>query len=256
MLPYWYDAIVPDLRRGQTVLVAAHGNSLRALIKYLDGMSDEEVVALNVPTGIPLHYELDAKTMLPTRPGRVPRPGRGRGRDRGGRQPGQEVARPDRPAAPRPADRTIGPVLAVAVALGAVAVVLAGLALAVVARRPSPARQPAPRPRPVYSAAQPLSSLVVEALDQGVIVLDGADRVVLLNPARAGDGPGQRRPPGLPRTHRARRPGARHRARTSRGSSTCPSAGWAASRSPWPSTRCRWSWRTAGSTPSACCSPT
>jgi 2,3-bisphosphoglycerate-dependent phosphoglycerate mutase len=60
MLPYWYDAIVPDLRRGGTVLVAAHGNSLRALVKHLDGMGDEEVVGLNIPTGIPLRYDLDA----------------------------------------------------------------------------------------------------------------------------------------------------------------------------------------------------
>jgi 2,3-bisphosphoglycerate-dependent phosphoglycerate mutase len=60
MLPYWYDAIVPDLRRGLTVLVAAHGNSLRALVKHLDGMSDEAVVGLNIPTGIPLLYELDS----------------------------------------------------------------------------------------------------------------------------------------------------------------------------------------------------
>jgi 2,3-bisphosphoglycerate-dependent phosphoglycerate mutase len=67
MLPYWYDAIVPDLRAGHTVLVAAHGNSLRAMIKHLDGLSDEAVVALNVPTGIPLHYDLDATTLLPTR---------------------------------------------------------------------------------------------------------------------------------------------------------------------------------------------
>ncbi len=59
MLPYWYDAIVPDLRRGGPVLVAAHGNSLRALIKHLDGMSEEAVVGLNVPTGIPLRYDLD-----------------------------------------------------------------------------------------------------------------------------------------------------------------------------------------------------
>jgi 2,3-bisphosphoglycerate-dependent phosphoglycerate mutase len=69
MLPYWYDAIVPDLRSGRTVLVVAHGNSLRALIKHLDGLSDEAVVALNVPTGIPLHYDLDATTLLPTGPG-------------------------------------------------------------------------------------------------------------------------------------------------------------------------------------------
>ncbi|HST49435.1 phosphoglyceromutase [Jatrophihabitans sp.] len=67
MLPYFYDAIVPDLRNG-AVLVAAHGNSLRAMIKHLDGLGDEEVVSLNVPTGIPLRYELDGATMLPVRP--------------------------------------------------------------------------------------------------------------------------------------------------------------------------------------------
>lgn len=60
MLPYWYDAIVPDLRTGATVLVAAHGNSLRALVKHLDDMSAEDVVGLNIPTGIPLRYDLDA----------------------------------------------------------------------------------------------------------------------------------------------------------------------------------------------------
>ena len=59
MLPYWYDAIVPDLRTGQTVLVAAHGNSLRAIVKHLDQMGDAEVVGLNIPTGIPLLYELN-----------------------------------------------------------------------------------------------------------------------------------------------------------------------------------------------------
>ena len=58
-LPYWYDAIVPDLRQGATVLVAAHGNSLRALVKHLDQLDEETVVALNIPTGIPLYYELD-----------------------------------------------------------------------------------------------------------------------------------------------------------------------------------------------------
>jgi len=68
MLPYWYDAIVPDLRAQQTVIVVAHGNSLRALVKHLDGMSDEAVVALNIPTGIPLVYELDA-ALRPVRPG-------------------------------------------------------------------------------------------------------------------------------------------------------------------------------------------
>ncbi len=60
MLPYWYDAIVPDLRTGRTVCVAAHGNSLRALVKHLDGMSKEAVIGLNIPTGIPLVYRLDA----------------------------------------------------------------------------------------------------------------------------------------------------------------------------------------------------
>jgi 2,3-bisphosphoglycerate-dependent phosphoglycerate mutase len=59
MLPWWHDAIVPDLRTGATVLVAAHGNSLRALVKHLDGMTPAEVVELNLPTGEPLVYELD-----------------------------------------------------------------------------------------------------------------------------------------------------------------------------------------------------
>jgi 2,3-bisphosphoglycerate-dependent phosphoglycerate mutase len=68
MLPYWYDAIVPDLRLGHLVLVSAHGNSLRALVKHLDGMSDEAVVSLNIPTGIPLLYELD-QSMRPTTTG-------------------------------------------------------------------------------------------------------------------------------------------------------------------------------------------
>ncbi|WP_396918384.1 phosphoglyceromutase [Mycolicibacterium sp.] len=59
-VPYYEEAIVPDLKAGKTVLIAAHGNSLRALVKYLDGMSDDEVVGLNIPTGIPLRYDLDA----------------------------------------------------------------------------------------------------------------------------------------------------------------------------------------------------
>ena len=59
MLPYWHDAIVPDLRAGKQVIVAAHGNSLRALVKHLDGISDEDITGLNIPTGIPLLYELD-----------------------------------------------------------------------------------------------------------------------------------------------------------------------------------------------------
>ncbi len=59
MLPYWYDAIVPDLRSGRRVLVVAHGNSLRALVKHLEGISEEEITELNIPTGVPLRYELD-----------------------------------------------------------------------------------------------------------------------------------------------------------------------------------------------------
>jgi 2,3-bisphosphoglycerate-dependent phosphoglycerate mutase len=70
MLPYWYDAIVPDLRAGQVVCVAAHGNSLRALVKHLDDMSEDAVVGLNIPTGIPLVYALDANMRPVQRGGR------------------------------------------------------------------------------------------------------------------------------------------------------------------------------------------
>jgi 2,3-bisphosphoglycerate-dependent phosphoglycerate mutase len=69
MLPYWYDAVVPDLRAGNTVCIAAHGNSLRALVKHLDGMSEEAVVGLNIPTGIPLVYRLDDDMRPVTRGG-------------------------------------------------------------------------------------------------------------------------------------------------------------------------------------------
>ena len=58
MLPYWFDAIIPDLTAHKTVLVTAHGNSLRALVKHLDGISDADIAGLNIPTGIPLLYEL------------------------------------------------------------------------------------------------------------------------------------------------------------------------------------------------------
>jgi 2,3-bisphosphoglycerate-dependent phosphoglycerate mutase len=68
MLPYWYDSIVPDLLLDQTVLVAAHGNSLRALVKHLDGISDEAIAGLNIPTGIPLVYHLDS-ALRPITPG-------------------------------------------------------------------------------------------------------------------------------------------------------------------------------------------
>jgi 2,3-bisphosphoglycerate-dependent phosphoglycerate mutase len=58
-LPFWHDAIAPSLRDGSRVLVAAHGNSIRAIVKYLDGVSDAEIVGLNIPTGVPLVYDLD-----------------------------------------------------------------------------------------------------------------------------------------------------------------------------------------------------
>jgi len=67
-LPYWESSIVPDLRSGLTVLVAAHGNSLRALVKHLDGISDEDIAGLNIPTGMPLVYRLD-DDMAPTEKG-------------------------------------------------------------------------------------------------------------------------------------------------------------------------------------------
>ena len=61
MLPFWQDHIAPALLSGKTVLIAAHGNSLRALVKYLDKISDEDIVKLEIPTGIPQVYELDNK---------------------------------------------------------------------------------------------------------------------------------------------------------------------------------------------------
>jgi 2,3-bisphosphoglycerate-dependent phosphoglycerate mutase len=60
-LPYWHQTIVPAIKSGKRVLIAAHGNSLRALIKYLDQISDEQIVSMNIPTGIPLVYEVDEK---------------------------------------------------------------------------------------------------------------------------------------------------------------------------------------------------
>ena len=58
-IPYWYDAIIPTLQAGKKVIISAHGNSIRALVKHLDNISDEDIPALNIPTGIPLVYELD-----------------------------------------------------------------------------------------------------------------------------------------------------------------------------------------------------
>jgi 2,3-bisphosphoglycerate-dependent phosphoglycerate mutase len=70
LLPYWQDAIVPALAAGQTVLIVAHGNSLRALVKHLDGIGDAEIAELNIPTGIPLVYELDDRFRPTVRGGR------------------------------------------------------------------------------------------------------------------------------------------------------------------------------------------
>ena len=68
MLPYWESNIAKSLRENKTVLVTAHGNSLRALAKHLDGVSDDEITALNIPTGVPLHYKLDSN-LQPIEPG-------------------------------------------------------------------------------------------------------------------------------------------------------------------------------------------
>ena len=88
MLPYWQDAIIPALAAGQTVLVVAHGNSLRALVKHLDGIGDAEIAELNIPTGIPLVYELDDQ-FRPTVPGgRYLDPDGGRRGGQGRRGPG------------------------------------------------------------------------------------------------------------------------------------------------------------------------
>jgi len=65
VLPCWNDTLAPALRAGQRLLVAAHGNSMRALVKYLDGISDNDIVGLNIPNGIPLVYELDG-SLKPT----------------------------------------------------------------------------------------------------------------------------------------------------------------------------------------------
>ncbi len=67
VLPYWHDIIAPALKKGKHPLVVAHGNSIRALVKYLDNIPDDEITELNIPTGIPLVYELDENTLRPIR---------------------------------------------------------------------------------------------------------------------------------------------------------------------------------------------
>ena len=101
MVPYWYDAIAPALLAGQVVLVAAHGNSLRALIKHLDQMTGEDIAKLEIPTGVPIVYELD-KGLRPARSRRplAGRPGGDRRRRRGRAPPRPARLRP--PPRPRP----------------------------------------------------------------------------------------------------------------------------------------------------------
>ena len=115
MLPYWFDGIVPDLDAGMGVLVAAHGNSLRALVKHLDGISDDDIAEINLPTGVPMLYELgrrlppargasrstSATSATSRRPG--PRPRRWPARPRAPPQAGEETDEPtdEDPVPPR-----------------------------------------------------------------------------------------------------------------------------------------------------------
>ena len=69
LLPYWDETIVPAIKTGKTVMIAAHGNSLRAIVKHLDEISDEDIAGVNIPTGIPLVYELDEETLKPIKKG-------------------------------------------------------------------------------------------------------------------------------------------------------------------------------------------
>lgn len=68
-MPYWESTLVPAIKTGKTVMIGAHGNSLRAIVKYLDDISDEDIVGVNIPTGIPLVYELDEETLKPVKKG-------------------------------------------------------------------------------------------------------------------------------------------------------------------------------------------
>ena len=69
LLPYWEGTIVPEIKTGKTVMIAAHGNSLRAIVKHLDDISDDDIAGVNIPTGIPLVYELDEETLKPLKKG-------------------------------------------------------------------------------------------------------------------------------------------------------------------------------------------
>jgi 2,3-bisphosphoglycerate-dependent phosphoglycerate mutase len=77
LLPYWYQSIVPDLRTGECVLVVSHGNTLRALIKHIDGIGDDQIAAVEVPNGVPIRYDLDPGTLLPLATGGRRLAGRG-----------------------------------------------------------------------------------------------------------------------------------------------------------------------------------
>jgi 2,3-bisphosphoglycerate-dependent phosphoglycerate mutase len=85
VLPFWNESMAPAIKAGKRIVVAAHGNSIRALVKYLDNISDSDIVGLNIPNGIPLVYELDAE-LKPTAP---LLPGRQRGGGQGGRRRGR-----------------------------------------------------------------------------------------------------------------------------------------------------------------------
>ena len=69
LLPYWESTIVPEIKTGKTVMIAAHGNSLRAIVKHLDDITDDDIAGVNIPTGIPLVYELDEETLKPLKKG-------------------------------------------------------------------------------------------------------------------------------------------------------------------------------------------
>ena len=69
LLPYWEEEIISDIKSGKTVLITAHGNSLRAIVKHLDDISDEDIAGVNIPTGVPLLYELDEETLKPIKKG-------------------------------------------------------------------------------------------------------------------------------------------------------------------------------------------
>jgi 2,3-bisphosphoglycerate-dependent phosphoglycerate mutase len=71
VLQHWRKAIIPDIRQGKRLIIAAHGNSLRALVKELDGISNDNITQLNIPTGVPLVYELDEDTLRPIRSDRA-----------------------------------------------------------------------------------------------------------------------------------------------------------------------------------------